>query len=294
MSIDNFISYITFEKRFSHLTVQSYQHDLTQFQLFCQSQYQIQNITEANHTIVRSWLVSLMELDKIKARSINRKISTLKSYYKFLLKEGVIKTSPMAKVTSPKTEKKLPVFVEQSKMNELFDESYFTDDYEGLLSKSIIMLFYATGMRRAELLNLKEGSFNFYEGTVKVLGKRNKERIIPLTIEVISVLKTYKEKKTDQNFISEYFFINPKAKPVSEQNIYTIVKKYLTSLRQTGKKSPHVLRHTFATHMLNNGSDLNAIKEILGHASLAATQVYTHNSIEKLKEAYKKAHPRGE
>lgn len=294
MSIDNFISYITFEKRFSHLTVQSYQHDLTQFQLYCQSQYQTQNLAEVNHSLVRSWLVSLMELDKIKARSINRKISTLKSYYKFLLKEGVIKASPMAKVTAPKTEKKLPVFVEQSKMNELFDESYFTDDYEGFLSKAIIMLFYATGMRRAELINLKEGNFNFYEGTVKVLGKRNKERIIPLTVEVISMLKTYKEKKIEQNFISEYFFINTKAKPVSEQNVYSAVKKYLTNLGQTGKKSPHVLRHTFATHMLNNGSDLNAIKEILGHASLAATQVYTHNSIEKLKEVYKKSHPRGE
>jgi len=235
-----------------------------------------------------------MELEKIKARSINRKISTLKSYYKFLLKEGFIKTSPMAKVTAPKTEKKLPVFVEQSKMNDLFDQSYFAEDYEGILSKAIIMLFYATGMRRAELLNLKESSFNFYEATVKVLGKRNKERIIPLTAEVIQVLKQYKEKKTEQKFISEYFFINPKAKPVSEQNIYTIVKKYLGNLGQTGKKSPHILRHTFATHMLNNGSDLNAIKEMLGHASLAATQVYTHNSIEKLKEAYKKAHPRGE
>ncbi|MES2836701.1 MAG: tyrosine-type recombinase/integrase [Bacteroidota bacterium] len=294
MSIDGFVSYITFEKRFSHLTVQSYQHDLSQFALYCQSQYQINNIAEANHSIVRSWLVSLMELDKIKARSINRKISTLKSYYKFLLKEGVIKTSPMAKVTAPKTEKKLPVFVEQSKMNELFDETYFKTDYEGVLSKAIIMLFYATGMRRAELLNLKESSFNFYEGTVKVLGKRNKERLIPLTAEVIVVLKQYKEKKVTQKFISEYFFINPKAKPVSEQNIYTIVKKYLGNLGQTGKKSPHILRHTFATHMLNNGSDLNAIKEMLGHASLAATQVYTHNSIEKLKEAYKKAHPRGE
>lgn len=294
MNIQSFIDFIRQEKRYSEHTILSYSKDLEQFQVFCRLQYQLEDIDLINYQIIRSWIVHLMN-EKISAKSVNRKISTLRSYYKYLLKRQIIKANPVYGIQGPKTPKRNPVFVPESQMNNLFDKLKFPDDFEGQRDKMILELFYFTGMRKAELIGIKLGDIDHYQGTIKVLGKRNKERLIPATPVLLNSIKHYLEIRSTQEFASEIsnLFITNKGKPLQARQVYTIVNKYLNEITTVNKKSPHVLRHTFATHMLNNGADINGIKEILGHSSLAATQVYTHNSFEKLKGIHKKAHPKG-
>jgi integrase/recombinase XerC len=244
--------------------------------------------------MVRTWIVSLIEQD-ISARSVNRKLSTLKSYFKFMTKEGLVQENPMPKIQSPKTSKKLPVFVDNESMETLFSAEIFSDDFEGIRDRLILEMFYMTGIRLSELINLKDPDIDFYQQNIKVLGKRNKERLIPVSSGLIDSIKKYLEirnKSIEAVEQNDYFYVTIKGKKLYEKLAYRIVNSYLGKVSTLKKKSPHVLRHTFATHMLNNGADLNAIKEILGHSSLAATQVYTHNTIEKLKNIYNQAHPR--
>jgi len=284
---DNFLRYIEFEKRYSKHTLISYQTDLTQFFNFLYDEYKISDVSEVNHHIIRFWISSMLDLG-ISSRTVNRKITALKSFYKFLIQEDIISENPTQKIISPKNSKKLPVFVEKSKMNQLLSEIEFPLTFEGERDRLIIDLFYMTGMRVSELLGVRKKDINFSESTIKILGKRNKERIIPLTVDFLNQLKKFSEKHT----INSYFFVSLEGKRLSSKNIYNIVNKYLGMVSSLDKRSPHILRHTFATHMLNNGADINAIKEILGHTNLSATQVYTHNTIEKLKIIYKQAHPR--
>ncbi|MEW6470123.1 MAG: tyrosine-type recombinase/integrase [Bacteroidota bacterium] len=287
-----FIDYLRFEKRFSAHTVRAYDADLLDFMDYMDTVYQIQAPGQINHAIIRSWVVSLMER-KLSARSVNRKISTLKTFYRFLLRQGIVKVNPMLKVQSPKLSKRLPVFVEKKQMDDL-QEFEFPDDLGGMRDKLIIELFYGTGMRLAELVNLRDEDIDLHKMSVKVLGKRNKERIIPLHSDLADLIKVYMAKRSSELPSAGHtcLFVGPKGKKISRNIVYKVIKLYLSQVTTLGKKSPHVLRHTFATHMLNNGADLNAIKELLGHASLSATQVYTHNTIEKLKNIHKKSHPK--
>lgn len=294
MHIQPFIDFIQLEKRYSAHTILSYTKDLEQFQVFCRLQYQLDDIDKASYQLIRSWIVHLMN-EKITPKSVNRKISTLRSYYKFCLKRQVITVNPVYGIQGPKIPKRNPVFVPESQMNTLFDQLQFPDDYEGHRDKMILELFYFTGMRKAELIGLKLGDIDYYQGTIKVLGKRNKERLIPATPVLLNSLKKYLEVrgKVELSLGNEVLFFTKKGNPMDPKAVYNLVNKYLNGVTTVNKKSPHILRHTFATHMLNHGADINGIKEILGHSSLAATQVYTHNSFEKLKSIHKKAHPKG-
>jgi integrase/recombinase XerC len=286
-----FFKYLQYEKRFSVHTLTAYKADLQSFSDFIKTQFEEDDIAQIPHTFIRSWIVQLMD-DGMKSKSINRKISTLKSYYKFLQREGDIIQSPMLKVISPKIPKRLPQFVEASNMEQLLSETDFENTFEGIRDRLIIEMFYATGMRVSELLQLKSNDVNLAGMQVKVLGKRNKERIIPVSEHLLPLMNLYLDEKSHSIGESLAYFCNGKGEPLYTKYVYRLVKKELSKVTTIQKKSPHVLRHTFATHMLNNGADLNAIKELLGHSSLAATQVYTHNSIEKLKNIYKQAHPK--
>ncbi len=294
MYIEKFVNYLRFEKRYSPNTIIAYENDLHQFFNYIKSEYQIEKIQNINYQIIRSWIVSLSN-ESISARTINRKLSTLKTFYKYLLKENLVKENPLVKVISPKTNKKLPEFVDKERMDTLFDEIEFSNDFRGLRDRLIIEMFYFTGMRLSELINLTDKDIDVQNLKIKVLGKRNKERIIPFSNVLRNSIIEYKNirnKNIERTDPISYFFLTGKGKKVYKKLVYRIVNSYLSKVSTLNKKSPHVLRHTFATHMLNNGADLNAIKEILGHASLSATQVYTHNTIEKLKTVYKQAHPR--
>lgn len=286
---DAFLEYLQFEKRFSGHTLVAYAGDINQFIIYLSSVYEIKKADEVNHTVVRSWVVSLME-HKITPRSVNRKITALKTFYKFLLRQGIITENPMLKIQAPKTSKRLPVFVEKDKMDTLLDNIDFGDDFEGQRNKLIIELFYATGIRLTELVNLKQANIDIFQCQLKVLGKRNKERIVPFNSTLKEQIQHYLKEKACLN--AEFLFVTATGKKMNDKSVYRIVNAYLTQITTVDKKSPHVLRHTFATHMLNNGADLNAIKELLGHASLSATQVYTHNTVEKLKNIHKQAHPK--
>ena len=288
---ESFFQYLQYEKRYSSHTITAYKSDLQSFSDFIKTQYEIDDISQVTHTFIRSWIVQLMDTE-MKSKSINRKISTLKSYYKFLQREGEIKQSPMLKVISPKVPKRLPQFVDESGMEKLLTEVDFENSFEGIRDRLILELFYATGIRVSELVNLKTADVNISGMQIKVLGKRNKERIIPISDHLISLMKLYLDEKNHIIGNNEFYFCNSKGEAIYTKYIYRLVKSELSNVTTIQKRSPHVLRHTFATHMLNNGADLNAIKEILGHSSLAATQVYTHNSIEKLKNIYKQAHPK--
>lgn len=286
---DRFLEYLQFEKRFSAHTLVAYQNDIEQLSVYLNSMYQITSIEEVNHTLIRSWIVDMMD-QGISPRSVNRKITSLKTFYKFLLRQKWVFENPMLKIQSPKTSKRLPVFVEKEKMDVLLDHVAFGTDQKGLRDKLIIELFYSTGMRLSELIQLKEKDVDLYANQLKVLGKRNKERLIPITNELKQLLQQYaKERPATEE---EVLLLSDKGKKLSEKFVYNLVKAYLSQVTTIDKKSPHVLRHTFATHMLNNGADLNAIKELLGHANLSATQVYTHNTVEKLKNVHKQAHPK--
>ncbi len=290
---DLFLKYLHTERRFSKHTIRSYENDLRHFSLFIYNSGYNTEIQNANEKIIRSWIVSMMEKN-FSSLTINRKISTLKSFYKFLIREGYITINPMDKVTSPKPSKKIPTFVDEQHINNLLDDFSFGDDFPGIRNKTIIEMFYNTGMRLSELIELKTVDVNLIEGTLKVLGKRNKERIIPIHQSFVNTLKQYLKAKDAQypSLQHNYFFVTDKGNKLYEKFVYRIVNKYLKFVSTIEKKSPHILRHTFATHLLNRGADLNAIKELLGHANLSATQVYTHNTFEKLKSIYKQAHPR--
>ena len=291
MHLDEFLKYLKLEKRYSPHTIKAYQIDLTQFQDYLEETYE-SVLQKVKHPMVRSWLAQMLDYG-ISPRSVNRKITALKSFYKFLLKEEIIKEDPTLKVIPPKMSKKLPAFVEEGQMSQLLDELDFTDDYAGVRDKLMIELFYSTGIRQSELINLKIKDIDLSSNMIKVLGKRNKERLIPLTIELRQKIDAYLNIRAELPIKdSLYLLLTNKGKKLYPTLVYRQVNHYLSQVTSLDKKSPHVLRHTFATHMLNNGADLNAIKELLGHANLSATQVYTHNTIDKLKKVYNQAHPR--
>jgi len=295
---DRFINHITYERRYSPNTIKAYQNDLSQFCAYLDKTYNIQDIEQATHFNIRSWLVSLID-NTISPKSINRKITTLKSFYKYLLRENVIQENPMLKVISPKTAKSLPSFVKEDDMDRLIGSVDFGTDFKGLRDKLLIEIFYSTGIRRAELINLQIADIDFSNRTIKVLGKRSKERIVPITQSLTYLIINYlplrqsilngNDNNPNEN---SYLFITETGQQSYPKLVYRIVNKYLAYVSTNAKKSPHTLRHSFATSMLNHGADLNAVKEILGHSNLAATQIYTHNTIEKLKKIYKLAHPR--
>jgi integrase/recombinase XerC len=291
MDIKSFLQYIRYEKRFSDHTVLAYQNDLNQFISYQEKVYEINDPNIITHSMIRSWIVELME-HEISPRSINRKLTTLKTYYKFLLRQGIVKNNPMLKVQSPKTSKRLPVFVDESKMTLLFTESNFGEGFSSVRDRLMLEIFYATGMRLSELIGLKDSSINSFECQIKVLGKRNKERIIPFTKKLKELITAYLDFRKTIEVATDAFFVTDKGKKLYPKFVYRIVTQRLGDVTTLDKKSPHILRHTFATHMLNRGADINSVKELLGHANLSATQVYTHNTIEKLKEVYKQAHPR--
>ncbi|HOZ52284.1 MAG TPA: tyrosine-type recombinase/integrase [Chitinophagaceae bacterium] len=290
--VSEFIGYIQHEKRYSLNTVQAYTRDLEQFFLYLQLNYEIQSSSNISHLQIRSWLASLKE-DEIQSKSINRKISTLKSFFKYLLKKKKIDSSPMTKIISPKNAKRLPVFVNETNMDTLLTEVEFPDDFNGFTERLIIELLYQTGMRRAELIGLQISSLQLSQKAIKVLGKGNKERILPLLPELIELIQNYLIARNQFTEIDHnHLLVLKNGRPIYPKFVYLVVKKYLSVATTLNKKSPHVLRHTFATHLLNKGADLNAVKELLGHANLTATQIYTHNTIDKLKEIHKKAHPK--
>ena len=285
---NKFIKYLSSEKRFSEHTIKSYDTDLKQFTSFLLSEFQIiDEINEISFQIIRTWIASLLEKG-INPRSVNRKISTLKTYFKFLIREGVLIENPITKVVAPKSKKRLPVFIEEDQIASLLNEVQFEKGFVGQRNKLIIELFYVTGIRLSELINIKISDVDLNKQSIKVLGKRNKERIIPLSSNVVNDLNIFIE----NNQKNKYLFTNLEGEKLYNKLVYRLVNKYIAKISSVNKKSPHILRHTFATHMLNNGADINAIKELLGHANLSATQVYTHNTIEKLKTVYKQAHPR--
>ncbi|MCD4833743.1 MAG: tyrosine-type recombinase/integrase [Bacteroidales bacterium] len=290
---DLFLKYLQFEKRFSVNTIKSYENDLKQFTDFIKINFNKNEIHLADEKLVRAWVVSFMEKD-FSALSINRKISTLKTFFKFLLREDHVKSNPMDKVIAPKKSKKLPSFVEEKQINNLLDDYSFGDDFSGIRNKTIIEMFYNTGMRLSELIGLTNNSIDLHNGTIKVLGKRNKERILPVHSHFIKSIKIYilSRDKEFSNLAHDFLFVTDKGNKLYEKFVYRLVNKYLNLVTTIEKKNPHILRHTFATHLLNHGADLNTIKELLGHANLAATQIYTHNTFEKLKTIYKQAHPR--
>ncbi len=291
--LQSFLNYLKFEKRYSQHTIISYQNDLEQFFSYITTQYQAENLTDIETTYIRSWLAELKG-NKISAKSINRKASSLKSFFKYHIRTGALATTPMWSVITPKINKRLPEFVKEKDINNMFQYLPFPDDWKGKTDRLLLLLFYHTGMRLSEQVNLKESQVDYSKKAIKVLGKGNKERVVPVADELINEMKAYRlaKKKEIENRDETYFFVLENGKRLYAKYVYLIVKKYLSEITTLNKKSPHILRHTFATHLTNNGADLNAVKELLGHSSLASTQVYTHNNIEKLKEAHKKAHPR--
>jgi len=286
---DAFANYLKFEKNYSSHTIKAYISDLQQCNAFIVLQNK--DLFSAETSDLRAWIISLLE-DNVSASSIHRKISSLKTFYHFLQREKLVSKNPTRKLILPKTKKRLPVFVEEKNMLELFSHLTFDDNFSGKRDKLVLSLLYATGIRLSELIGLKINDIDFSQKTIKVLGKRRKERIIPFGTILEQDLKSYLFSRNENELNSPYLIITEKNKPAYPKLIYRIVHSYLTITSNIDKKSPHVLRHTFATHLLNNGADLNAIKELLGHANLAATQVYTHNSFEQLKKVYNKAHPR--
>lgn len=294
MPENSFVDYLKYEKRYSNHTVVAYRSDLQQFLTYTRQQYETDDPKELDHVHIRSWIVTLIE-QGMSSHSVNRKISCLKAFFKYLKRTGELSSNPMVKVVAPKAGKRLPVFVEEKNMEALFSPDMFTDDFEGRRDALIIELFYNTGIRLSELVNLKSSNVDLAQNQIKVLGKRNKERIIPISPALGEIMNGYLALKKEQQITNpnDCFIVKSDGVKLYEKLVYRIVKRYLSLVTTLKKKSPHVLRHTFATHMLNKGADLAAIKELLGHSSLAATQLYTHNSIAQLKDVHKKAHPKG-
>ncbi len=293
MYIDGFVDYLEFEKRYSNHTISSYKNDLMQFLAFLELQYETSEVHKANHLQVRSWIVHMVQND-ISNKSINRKISTLKSFYKYHIKKGIIQLDPMQKIVSPKVSKRLPSYVREERIDALLSKENFPEDFHGLRDLLILEIFYQTGIRRSELISIKDRDFDLSSGTLKVLGKGNKERLIPIQKTLFNLIKQYKEERNDHFESNQYetLLVTDKGVKLYPKYVYNKVTSYLALITTNDKKSPHILRHSFATHLANRGAELNAIKSLLGHSSLAATQVYTHNTIEKLKSTYRSAHPK--
>jgi integrase/recombinase XerC len=290
--IDSFLQYLEFEKRLSRHTVLAYKTDLLQFSAFLTNAFPDTKTETADYHVVRSWVIQLVE-SGIEPLSVNRKIACLRSYYKFLLRQELIGKDPMMKIKVLKTKKQLPSFVKEGDMIKMLDQTEFKNTLEDMRDKAILEIFYATGIRLSELITLRDNNIDFGNQTIKVIGKRNKERVIPFSKGVIPVLKDYqiRRNKEIESKGHGFFFVTEKGNPCYPVMIYRRVKKYL-SQTSSEKRSPHALRHTYATHLLNKGAEINAVKDLLGHSSLAATQVYTHNSMEKLKKVFEQAHPK--
>ena len=291
-----FLNYLKFEKRYSSKTVESYKTDILQFFSFIQNEFQLNDLLSVRNNTVRAWVVQLVTA-KNKPTSVKRKISALKSFYKYNQKIGQLKTNPADKINTPKIPERLPKFVEQKNINNLFEnsENFFDNSFAGLQEKLIVDLLYSTGMRRQELISLDWSAINFSSNQLKVTGKGNKQRILPIGIELVNSLQIFQKLQKEHYKkipVASSVFLTETGQQLYPNFVYRIVRKYISLCSTAEKKSPHVLRHSFATHMSNNGAKLNDIKELLGHASLASTQVYTHNTIEQLKEIYKIAHPK--
>ena len=286
--IAEFIEYIKIQKKLALKTCEAYLIDLNSFQDYLEKQFNVDSIAHVNHRLIRNWISSLLD-NKLSARSVNRKISALKTYFKFLLKFEYVRVNPMAKILNPKTEKRLPEFNTESELQKLFDLEFDLSDQISYRNKLLLLLLYTTGLRRSELSNLMTKDVDLFNQTIRVLGKGNKLRVVPITSEWCKLYQGYCK---DFSHTTSYVFTNKKGLKISDAEVYLVTKKYLALITTKSKKSPHVLRHSFATHMLDHGADLNSIKEILGHSNLAATQVYTHNSIDKLKKSFRQSHPR--
>jgi integrase/recombinase XerC len=290
---ESFLQYLRFEKRYSPHTIRSYGNDLNQFGAYLTDNFPDIDYSEISSHHVRGWIVYMMETGMDPA-SIHRKISCLRVFFRWLRREELVDNNPVDGIVLPKRKKVLPVFVAEEAMDNLLDNDYFSDDFTGLRNRTIIEMIYLTGIRRAELIGLKVGDIDFQDSTIRVTGKRNKQRIIPLTLPFVRSLREYlairNEISCKQN--ENHLFLTEKGNKLYDKSVYNIVRDYLNMVTTNEKKSPHILRHTFATHMLNRGADLNAIKEFLGHANLSATQIYTHNTFAKLRKIYRQAHPR--
>jgi len=288
---ESFLQYIRTEKRYSRNTVSSYKNDLDQFFRWLEvnaSDLTAEDVTQGE---VRAWMVSLIE-NGCATGTVHRKMSALRSFYRFMRKHGAGGSDPMSGLKLPKKSKQLPVFVAEEALDRLLDDYKFGDNFSGIRDRTIIEFLYLTGMRRSELISLRDEDVDLSSGQVRVTGKRNKQRVIPLATSFLKSLETYLQARSKTSHAGEWFFVTDKGNKLYDKSVYNIVRRYLSMVTTVEKKSPHVLRHTFATHMLNHGADLNSIKELLGHASLSATQVYTHNTFEQLKKVYKQAHPR--
>lgn len=290
-AVNSFISYLNLQRRFSPLTAKNYESDIRQFFNFMDKETGSYTLSSVSFQHIRSYIGFQMD-EGLSPRSVNRKISALKSFFKYLLKNGHIEVNPVQKIQGPKTPKRLPVFIDETQLNAVFVTQPFAEDFEEVRNRLIVDILYQTGLRRAEILGLKENDVDLHQMQLKVLGKRSKERIIPFDIGLKRSFEAYFHIKQQQHLSNPNVLVTLKDKPLSPKHVHDIVKEILSDVTTSKKKSPHVLRHTFATHLLNNGADINAVKELLGHANLSATQIYTHNSIEKLKKSYNQAHPR--
>ena len=292
-AIRSFIDHLKFGKRYSAHTIRSYEDDLEAFSVYIRDEFGGVALKAISPAIIRSWLASMKDAG-LSSRSVTRKISALRSWYKHLIRVGEVEQSPMGSILSPKMSKRLPVYIEQKDMAILFDEVRFPDDWEGWTDRLLLVILYYTGMRLSELVGLKEGQVDGGNRTIKVLGKGNKERVIPVNEVLVAAIREYADKKRTEleGADTEFLLVGRKGKKLYPKYVYRAVREYLAQVTTIGQKSPHVLRHSFATHLMNAGAELNSVKELLGHASLAATQVYTHNTIEKLKDVYMKAHPK--
>jgi len=288
-----FLKYIEYQKKYSSHTVNSYATDLNNFYTFCFDNEFIKSDDEiiSDYKIIRKW-IAFLSSQKLSSKTINRKLSTLRSFYNYLMREGLIESNPLVKISGLKTEKKLPEFVSDEKMKLLLDSSVFNKNFEGVRSQLIIEMLYGTGIRRAELINLKVNDIDLNKKTLKVTGKRNKQRIIPFPVNLAELINKYLLLRKEIEIDNEFLFLLKTGKQIYPNLVYRVVNKYISFISTQKKKSPHTLRHTYATSLLNNGADINAVKELLGHANLSATQIYTHNTFEKLKRTYKQAHPR--
>ena len=293
MSIQAFIDHLAHEKKYAQHTITAYKRDLERFAAYCASEHQSVQLEDVAYTLIRSWIVTLVD-QGLEHRSINRKISSLRSYYKFLYQIGQIDQHPLRNHKPLKAPKNVQIPLSEEEMLKLWDGSVFTEDYNGVLGKTIIELLDSTGMRRSELIHLKPENIDWDNHKIKVLGKRNKERYLPLLPALKETLKAYEKIKIEKGWASQpYFLLGSKGKKLTENFVYTTVNFYLKQVSTKKKVSPHMIRHSFATHLLNNGAELKVVQDLLGHTSLAATQVYTHSSMQKIKAAYAKAHPRG-
>ncbi len=289
--INSFLEYLLLEKKYSIHTITAYKNDLISFRDFIETEFNQGNLLEVHYPQVRSWIVSLVDL-KISNRTINRKVSSLKSFYKFLQKTKQVESNPLAKHRALKVAKKVQVPFTSKEINAVINNVGLENDFVSVRNKLIVELFYSTGVRRAELINIKEHNISYLDRTIKVLGKRNKERFVPLLESVLETLYSYIDLKKEYNKGLEELFITEKGNKIYETLVYRIINSYFSKVSSKVKKSPHILRHSFATHLLNEGADLNSVKELLGHSSLASTQVYTHNSLGAIKKVYNQAHPR--